>query len=160
MPKPPQAVILSQEQVQHLERLIKTDKTGARTYKRARVLLLSSKTEPKPLSIEEVMLQADVSRATVHNIKRKLKQQGLEAALNDEARSGRPETFNGKRRVEITALACSEAPKGYARWSLRLLAARMVELYPEEPISHTQIGVILKKTKSNRTKNANGALVR
>lgn len=69
--------------------------------------------------------------------------------LRDEPRPGRPVGISGEQRAQITALACSEAPAGRARWSLRLLADKVVELEFCEGISHTQVGTILKKTNSN-----------
>ena len=73
------------------------------------------------------------------------RQQGL-ACLDDAPRSGRPIVIDGKQRAKITALACSEAPAGHARWSLRLLADKVVELGYCDSLSHTQVGNILKKT--------------
>ena len=66
--------------------------------------------------------------------------------LQDKPRSGRPIVINGKKRAKVTALACSDAPAGHARWSLRLLAEKVVELGHCQSISHTQVGNILKKT--------------
>ena len=65
--------------------------------------------------------------------------------MYEKPRSGRPSVFDGTTRAEITALACSQAPQGFARWSLRMLANRYVELHPEESISYVQISKILKK---------------
>ena len=66
--------------------------------------------------------------------------------LEDQPRSGRPIEIDGKQRAQITALACSTPPEGYAQWSLRLLAEKVVELEYCEHISHTEVGQILKKT--------------
>ena len=77
--------------------------------------------------------------------------------LKDKPRSGRPIKFDGKDRAKITALACSEAPNGYAQWSLRLLADRLVELEMVETISYCSVGLILKKMNCNLTENVNGA---
>jgi transposase len=70
--------------------------------------------------------------------------------LQDKARSGRPVGIDGEQRAKITALACSDTPEGRAKWSLRLLAEKIVELEFCEEISHTQVGKILKKTRFNR----------
>jgi transposase len=75
----------------------------------------------------------------------KYRKQGLRS-LHDAPRSGRPIVIDGKQRAKITALACSQAPAGYARWSLRLLADKIVELGHCQSLSHTQVGNILKKT--------------
>jgi hypothetical protein len=66
--------------------------------------------------------------------------------LEDAPRSGRPVVISGEQRAQITALACSDAPEGHARWDLRLLADKIVELNICETISHTHVGNILKKT--------------
>jgi hypothetical protein len=66
--------------------------------------------------------------------------------LFDQPRSGRPPEIDGAQRAKVTALACSDPPAGYARWSLRLLADKAVELAYVEHISHTQVAEILKKT--------------
>jgi transposase len=66
--------------------------------------------------------------------------------LQDQPRSGRPVEIDGNQRAKITALACSDPPDGYARWSLRLLADKVVELGYCEHISHTEVSTILKKT--------------
>ena len=69
--------------------------------------------------------------------------------MADAPRSGRPIKIDGTQRAKITALACSDAPAGHARWTLRLLAAKVVELGyvgDGETVSHTQVGNILKKT--------------
>lgn len=65
--------------------------------------------------------------------------------LDDQSRSGRPVKFDGQDRAKVTALACSEVPKGYSQWSLRLLADRLVELEMIEDISYSTVGLILKK---------------
>jgi hypothetical protein len=84
-------------------------------------------------------------------------EKGLEAALGERKRSGRPQIFDGKERANLTALACSTPPEGHSQWSLRLLADKAVELGYVDEISHTEVGHILKKTKSNLTSKDNGA---
>lgn len=79
--------------------------------------------------------------------------------LSDKARSGRPIEISGTERAKITALACSDAPEGHAKWTLRLLADKVVELGICEELSHTHAGEILKKTTYNPILNARGALV-
>jgi transposase len=69
--------------------------------------------------------------------------------LADKPRSGRPIEISGEERAKITALACSEAPSGHSRWTLRLLADKAVELGISPSLSHTYAGKILKKTNFN-----------
>lgn len=70
--------------------------------------------------------------------------------LQDQPRAGRPVEIDGEQRAKITALACSDAPAGRAKWSLRLLAEKVVELEFCVSVSHTEVGNILKKTNSSR----------
>lgn len=67
--------------------------------------------------------------------------------LTDKKQPGRPAGISGKQRAMITALACSEVPEGHSRWSLRLLADKIVELNYCDTISHEHVSRILKKTK-------------
>ena len=101
-----------------------------------------------------------LSLQTVFNIKRRYLSQGFDVALYDRPRSGKPPKIDGTARAKITALACSKAPTGHARWTLRLLADKAVELGFCESISHQAVKEVLKKTGSNRTANAPGASAR
>jgi transposase len=92
-----------------------------------------------------------VSLQTVFNIKRRYLEEGFDSALQDKPRSGKPPRILGDARAKITALACSEAPAGHARWTLRLLADRAVKLGFVDSISHNGVKQILKKTGSDRT---------
>jgi len=87
----------------------------------------------------------DVTHNTVRALRDNYKQKGLNC-LQDAHRSGRPVEIDGDARAKVTALACSDAPEGHARWHLRLLAEKAVELDYCEHISHTQVRNILKKT--------------
>ncbi len=127
--------------------LIHRGSTAARTQTRARVLDLLHR-EQHPATIADTL---GVSVATVFNIKRRYLTAGLDAALRDKPRSGKPVAIDGVARAKITALACSSAPDGHARWTLRLLADKAVELGFCASISHTSVNEILKKTRSSRT---------
>lgn len=119
----------------------------ARSLTRARVLDLLHQGQA-PRQVAELL---HLSVATIYNIKRRYQVGGLDHALYDQPRSGKPPTIDGSARAQITALACSQAPEGYARWTLRLLADKAVELGFVEQISHTGVRQILKKTNSSRT---------
>jgi transposase len=86
----------------------------------------------------------------------KYKTSGLDV-LTDKPMPGRPVGLSGEQRAKITALACSDPPEGYGRWSLRLLADKAVELEYVESISYVGVGRILKKTNSSPTANSSGA---
>jgi putative transposase len=87
----------------------------------------------------------NVTNTTVGHWRDSYNQIGL-ACLHDQARSGRPIEIAGSQRAKVTALACSEPPAGYGRWTLRLLADKAVELGYSEHLSHTKVSEILKKT--------------
>jgi len=96
-------------------------------------------------TLQEVAATLGVNYNTVANWRDNYNEDGLKC-LSDKPRSGRPIIIDGKKRAKITALACSKAPEGHARWGLRLLADKVVELGYCDSISHTQVGNILKKT--------------
>jgi putative transposase len=91
-----------------------------------------------------------ISTQSVCNLKRRFLEGGLKAALYDQQRCGRPVEIDGKQRAKVTALACSVPPDGHARWTLRLLADKAVELGYCETLSHTGARQILKKMNSDR----------
>ena len=99
----------------------------------------------------------NLSLQTIFNLKRRYLAEGLDAALIDRPRSGQPSRIDGVARAKITALACTAAPPGHARWTLRLLADKAIELGFCESISHSTVQAVLKKTNSNRTANTRGA---
>jgi transposase len=150
MPKRKFRVELSKEQRKTLQEMTRRGTIKVRKYKRARILLLADETQAEGGRTDsEVAEQVGVSAITVHRVRRRFVEEGLEAALDDKPRSGAPSKLSGKQKAEITALACSDPPEGYARWSLRLLANRLVELEVVDSISHDTVDRVLKKTNSS-----------
>ena len=144
------AVRLSEAERSQLNRQTMQGRIKVRQYKRIQILLLADENhEISGKTDKEIAEQLAVSAATVERTRRHYVENGLESALNEQPRSGRPREISGETRAKITALACSTPPKGYGRWSLRLLADKAVELEFIEHISHDAVGDILKKTKSN-----------
>jgi len=141
-----QHVSLSKADRAALEALISKGKQSIRVYRRALGLLELDRGKTLGAVAETV----DVSIGTVSNWRDKYKEVGLNC-LKDAPRSGRPIEISGEQRAQITALACSQAPEGHARWDLRLLADKIVELEYCEHISHTQVSNILKKTNLSLT---------
>ena len=115
---------------------------AARKLTRARILLRLQ----EEVKAEVVATELGISSGTVYNIRNKYLQGGLSAALEERSRPGRPTIFEGFERAQLTVLACSAAPKGRAKWTLRLLAEKAVELKLVEGISHDTVRRILKKT--------------
>jgi transposase len=138
---------LSDDDLRSLKTLLRRGSTPARTQTRARVLDLLHRGQ-HPDVIAEML---NLTSATVFNVKRRYLAEGLDAALFDKPRSGKPPSIDGSQRAKITALACTQAPAGHARWSLRLLADKAVELGFVDSLSHTAVRKILKKTTSDRT---------
>lgn len=133
---------LSKEEQSSLKTFFRSGKSSNRQQTRARILdLLSKKTTPP-----EIARLLRCTTTTVYNVKRRFLGEGLESALTERARSGKPPVISGEARARITALACSQAPAGHARWTLRLLADKAVELGFVEQVSHQKVKQILKKT--------------
>jgi putative transposase len=107
-------------------------------------------------TLQQAAAHAGVNYNRVATWRDNYKLVGLEA-LHDKPRSGRPIHIDGKQRAAITALACSTPPQGHARWSLRLLADKVVELGYVDAVSHNHVRTILKKTISSRTSRRRGA---
>ena len=143
-------VRLSAAERSQLHRQTMQGRIKVRQYKRMQILLLADENhEIGGKTDKEIAEQLAVSAATVERTRRHYVKNGLESALNEQPRSGRPREISGETRAKITALACSTPPEGYGRWSLRLLADKAVELEFIAHISHDAVGDILKKTKSN-----------
>lgn len=118
-----------------------------RKHNRARILDLLERNK----SVAEISALLDCSPTTVYNVKHRYQTEGLESALTEKPRSGKPPRISGEEKARITALACSEVPQGHARWTLRLLADKAVELGFIDSISHNHVGELLKKTACDRT---------
>jgi len=147
MPKKAQLIKLTDDELRSLTMLLRKGTIAARKHTRARVLQLLHQAQ-HPSIIAETL---SVSRQTVFKLKRRYQEEGLQAALGEKPRSGKPVRIDGVGRAKLTALACSDVPPGYARWTLRLLADKAVELGFVETISHNHVRTILKKTNSDRT---------
>ena len=135
-----QHVKLRKKDRDYLESLLAKGKLTAKMFKRATALLELDRGK----TLQAVAETLGVCNITVAAWRDSYKEQGLKC-LEDAPRSGRPVEIGGAQRAKITALACSDAPEGHARWSLRLLAEKVVELGYSDRISHVQVGKILKK---------------
>jgi putative transposase len=135
-------VSLSSADKIELEALLHQSGISSKVFKRVMALLELNKGK----TIEAVRGALGLSYPPVAKLIQQYQQSGL-ACLYDKKQPGRPPLIDGKQRALITALACSEAPDGYAKWSLRLLADKVVELHYCEAISHEGVSRILKKTK-------------
>jgi transposase len=97
-----------------------------------------------------------ITTMPVYTVRRRFQTEGL-GALYDRPRPGKPRKLDGKAEARLTAIACSEPPKGHERWTVRLLADRLVELDIVDSISHKTVWETLKKTTSSRGRSTSGA---
>jgi transposase len=146
MARKAQPIELSTDEQRSLKTILRRGTTAARVQTRARVLDLLHRGRHS----NEIAATLSLSLPTVFNIKRRYLEEGFDSALQDKPRSGAPQRIEAQARAKITALACSEAPEGHARWTLRLLADRAVQLGFVDSISHNAVKQILKKTDSSR----------
>jgi len=151
-------VRLAAEERKQLEGIIRTGRGAAYRLLKARILLKADvSTEGCGWDDAQIAEALETSLSTVSRTRRQLVEEGLEAALARKTQStSRPRIFDGEKEAKLIALACSEPPEGYARWSLRLLEKRVVELGIVDQASDSTIGRTLKKTLSNRTRAAIG----
>ena len=130
-----------------VKQLISKGTEKARKITRCRILLLAHEGQSDP----QIMEALKVARNTIRSVRWRYVQEGLEAAINARPRPGAPKKFTGRQKVKITAIACSEPPEGRSRWTLRLIADRVVELEMVDNISHQTVKRILKKTNLSLT---------
>jgi len=140
---------LNEQERLRLQKIVRSGKERARKITRCRILLLADEANGK--TDKEISDALNVCLATIFYIRRRYCQEGLECAIGERARSGQPPRFKGRAAAKLTAIACSKPPEGQARWSLRLLADRAVELKIVDSISHQSVSNILKKTNLNHT---------
>ena len=138
---------LTTEQRNILERLIRAGHSPARTQTRARILLLSDQSDGQKRTAKEVAAALLCSPSTVAHIRHRFNQSGMQAALYEKPRPGQKPKVTGDIEAKLTMLACSQPPEGHARWTLRLLANRMIELEYIDYISHVTVRDVLKKTR-------------
>jgi Homeodomain-like domain len=146
-------VTLAGEEREELARLLGRGRADVRELKHAQVLLEADEAEGGPGWTDERIVEAlDVGLASVQRLRRRSVEEGFAAALSPYRKGGRiyGTRLDGEREAHLIALACSTPPDGHGRWSLRLLARRMVELHVDA-LSHETVRQTLKKTSSGRT---------
>ena len=136
-------VNLKEEERDELKQYLRKGKSPARSLTRARILLLADEGHDD----EEIAETLKVSKSTVSRIRTRYCVSGLDSALHEKDRSGAPLKINGRIEVQLTLLACSEPPDGRSKWTVRLLADKLVEMEVVESISHMSVQRLLKKMK-------------
>lgn len=143
---------LTKEEHAELNEIINKGKHSSQTYRAAYILLNCDKGEfaLDKVSNEQISTILKVGMRTIDRVKKKFVEGGLEQALNRRTGSRVYEKkIDGDVEAKLVKLSCSEPPEGYAKWSLRLLADKMVELNYVDSISHVTVGEVLKKTNLN-----------
>jgi putative transposase len=125
---------------------VKKGRKSARELTRAHVLLLVNMGRTE-MEIKDMMI---ISRATVSNIKKRYREEGLQSALTEKPRPGQPKKYTERHEAEIIAQACTKSPDGRKRWSLTLLTEEMKKKEGFETINRESIRLILKKAKQSR----------
>jgi transposase len=145
-------VRLTQEEREEVEALVKRGKVAAEKRRRAQVLLKADAgAEGSGLTDQEVASALDVGIATVHRVRQAYVEESLQAALSRKpAVRHRSRKLDGDGEARLVAIACGPAPDGRARWTLRLLADRLVELEVVDMIDKETVRQTLKKTRSSR----------
>jgi len=142
-------VKLDKDERKELSQLVKQEKIAAKKRTHAQVLLVADCSKHGPGWKDEAIAEAcRVTVQTVENIRKRLVLEGLEMALNrkKQVRPSRQKILDGEKEAKVVATCCGSAPSGHARWTLRLLADRIVELNIVEAVSHETVRRCLKKT--------------
>ena len=141
-------VILTQTERDNLRSLIAAGTAPARKITHARILLKADQSPEGPGWVDEEVAEAvEVSQPTISRVRKQYFEEGLEAAINRRPPNREyHRKLDGKQEARLVALACSEPPEGQARWSLRLLADKMVELEVVDDLSYQTVRRTLKKT--------------
>lgn len=145
-------VELTSEERKQLEGLIKKGKVAGYKIRHAQMLLKADQGQEGPGWPDQQIADAfGAHQTTVESLRKRLVEQGLDAALQRKKQAGpsRERKLDGDGEARLIALACSEPPEGRNEWTLRLLADRLVELSVVESISHMTVSRTLKKTSSS-----------
>jgi putative transposase len=153
MPKKLSAVKLTPDQRHELEMFVTRGKKSAREITRARILLLAQDGR----RVTDIAQTLGVSRGTIYNVCQKYKARTrLVEVLKEAPRSGRPLKLDSRVEAQVTLIACSDPPAGQARWTLQLIADKLVRLGVTDSISHESVRQLLKKTSSSPGSRSSG----
>lgn len=145
-------VDLTPDENTELMKVVKTGEASARKINRARILLLAA--EGKTDQVIADVLKVGVR--TVERTRQKFVEEGMQIALHDRPRPGKKPKLDDKGKAYLIALACSTPPEGRERWTLQLLAGRLVEVGIVDEISGETVRQVLKKVTSNPGASSNG----
>jgi transposase len=159
MPSASKVVVrLSDDQRDALEQLLHAGSCPAAMRRRAEVLLLTDAGGPDALPDEDVAEHLGTSRMTVQRVRHQFAAEGLDATLHRKKPTGRQyRALDGAQEARLVAIACSEPPEGHARWTMELLADRLVELKVIDSIHPSTVCRTLQKTTSSRGSSSSGS---
>jgi len=152
---------LTEEERNELEALTKRGRIEARRFVHARALLLCDAGPEGPAwKVADVAAALGVSSRSIEHLKKRFVEEGLAAALERKPREKPPRevTFDGAFEARLIALACSDAPEGRHRWTVRLLAEKAIELHFADTVSHMTVQRTLKKMNFSLTARSTGGL--
>ena len=155
MPRKPTKykVRLTDEQRSEMLSIVNKGEHNARIIKRANILLLSDEGRTAPQIVEVL----STSEQTVYNIRKRFIQKGLESSIHEKPRPGAKRKFQPEQEAHLIALTCSEPPDGRERWTIRMLANKVVELGILDEVGRETVRRTLKKTLSSHGKRNSGA---
>ena len=146
--------VLSEPDLTMLNNLVSKGKESVRKLNRVRALQFSHQGQHP----EQISTLLGISVATVYNLRKRYREDGLERAISEKARPGQPRKVTPKVEAEITAIACSEAPDGSVRWTVNLINARLIKL--DIHVHDESVRLALKKVNSSRGLKSSGASAR
>ena len=149
-------IILTQEEKDYLRKHTSSGKWRVRAVKRAQILLKADTNENAALLDEQIAQEVGCCLSTVHNIKLRFAKGERLNVIEDNPRSGRPKIVDGEVEAYIIATACSSPPEGRVRWSIRLIADKIVTLTGIDSCSPASVGRALKKMNLNLGSKKNG----
>jgi transposase len=142
-------VRLEPREREELQRLVSTGKGAARKLTHARILLQADVSKQGPGWTDQQIAEAlGVTTRSIEHVRQRCVEQGLEAALERKQREfpATPRILDGQKEAKLVAICCSKPPGGFARWTLKLLADRLVELEIVESVSRDTVRRTLQKT--------------
>jgi transposase len=145
-------VTLTQEEHEVCTGVLSKGRHSSQQYRNACILVNTDEgSHGQKLSNEQIAQVLQINPKTVERVKQRFVEEGFDVCLDRKPypRKG-PKKADGDFEAHLVAISCSEAPEGFGRWSLRMLADKMVELEYTDSISHETVRQVLKKTKSNR----------
>ncbi len=145
-------VTLTAEERQRLEDLTRKGKASVRMVRRAQTLLLAADEERD----EDIAKALRIGISTVERTRKRCVEEGVEASLRERPRPGARPKLGPKERAYVVALACTKPPEGRHRWSMQMLADRLIELEMVPDITDEAIRLLLKRTSSSRGSRSSG----